>query len=128
MPDANKVYQIDQLIDKQLIAIKQVKVYASNKTLKRIVNIGQLVGKIYSWVTWQGTIYFMLYGNEYVEAKQGNFDVNFIINQGAQSIVEQSSTKNNNQKIWQVLALIPILYLIIHLINLRSSKWRNGRD
>lgn len=102
---ANKFFSGSQIVDKSLYArrdITRTDWQNGTKTETKLKK-GDYVGKVYSWVTISGVLYFMLYTSSnsnynFVPYSDYNFSLSAIEAQGGLTVEEEAKAKEEETK------------------------------
>jgi len=97
----SKIYSVEDVIGKTLFSKRVIPVYrlpTTNSELKRIVETGQNVGTVYSWqkgLDDRNEIWYSLGFDkkEYVQHKEGNYDIEALKEQGVKTVQEKVQEK-----------------------------------
>jgi hypothetical protein len=92
--------KVDQIIGRDLFALKQVTVLSSLFEQKYTVAVGQRVGKVYSYLERNGQIYWQFENGDMVLHSTGAFDLKSIIDQGGKTSEQLTREKELENKPW----------------------------
>lgn len=95
------IYNASQIIGKDLYAKKKITVRKSPSDTAAVaytVNNGNRVGTVYSYLTRDGAIWWMLTDNNYVKHEQNAFSIQALREQGAKTSEELEKEKEDKNK------------------------------
>jgi hypothetical protein len=97
------LYNANDILDKTLYAKKSVNVYSAPNNLLTplyVVNPGNIVGVVYSWVKKNDIVYWHLYDNTFVTHDSEKFSLEKLQEQGAQSTEEKLEAEAEANMPW----------------------------
>lgn len=115
MLDGSGLYSADQVVDKDLFALKKVTIYSlptTQSTITRTVNAGDGVGTVYSYVQKTDGLWWQFYSQnpnypdqmDYARHETGLFDMNKLVQQGALTTDEKIAKEQYaTMDFWQTM-------------------------